>query len=98
MGTMKNTHPFPCLEWADALAALHPDDLSAVEQMELGAHLAICPACFQVRAGYLAMASHIEQLPSVSPLADLPEQFAREWAEYEGIPTKPGPVSERALA
>lgn len=95
---MKNTHPFPCPEWADALAALHPDDLSAVEQMELEAHLATCPACLQVRAGYRAMASRIERLPSVRPLAELPEQFVREWAAYESIPTKPGPAPERAAA
>lgn len=96
METMKNTYPFPCPEWADALAALHPDDLSAVQQMELEAHLATCPACSQVRAGYRAMASRIERLPSVRPLAELPEQFMREWAAYESIPTKPGPVPERA--
>jgi hypothetical protein len=95
---MRNTHPFPCPEWADALAALHADDLSAAEQVELEAHLAVCPACAQVRAGYLAMASKIECLPSVRPLAGLPERVTRERGTCEGIPTKPGPVlAERSL-
>ncbi len=95
---MKQRHSSHCPRWAPYLAALHPADLSPEEQRGLAAHLAICPACAEARADYLAMAARIERLPSVRPLAALPAQLARAWAERERIPTKPGTVSERALA
>jgi hypothetical protein len=95
---MKQTYPFPCPEWADTLAALHPADLSATEQRELEEHLATCAACAQVRAGYLTMAAQIERLPPVKPLAALPTQVMRERGGYERVPTKPGRVPERTAA
>jgi anti-sigma factor RsiW len=49
---MNDLNPTPCSMWEVKLAALHPDDLSPLEQKALKAHLASCPACEAVLADY----------------------------------------------
>lgn len=52
---MNRLNPTPCPMWEEKLAALHPDDLSPVEQKALKEHIASCPACEAVLADYYRM-------------------------------------------
>ncbi len=64
----------PCAEWAEKLAALHPSDLTAVEQDELSTHLASCNACAQVYEDYRHLASLVRDLTAAgAPSGRLPE-------------------------
>ena len=61
-----------CAEWAEKLAATHPDDLSPSERVALERHVASCPACAAVRTEYQAIDALILDFPGVKPLPDLP--------------------------
>ena len=67
-------HPMytPCAQWAEKLAATHPDDLSPSDRAALDMHIASCPACATVRAEYQAIDALILDLPGVEPMPDLP--------------------------
>ena len=71
MSLMKNairTMPVPCSEWAEKLAATHPDDLSLSERATLEQHMTTCAACAAVHDEYRSMDAHILELPAVAPL------------------------------
>ncbi len=59
--------PEPCPQWAEKLAARHPDDLSFADRLALTEHLATCSACTATLAAYQSVADRIRSLPPVSP-------------------------------
>jgi DNA-binding CsgD family transcriptional regulator len=67
-------HPMytPCAEWAEKLAATHPDDLSPSDRAALDMHVASCPTCATVRAEYQAIDMLILDSSGIEPLPDLP--------------------------
>src|SRR5258706_11645625 len=86
----------PCAEWAEKLAALHPDDLTSAEHDALGVHLASCSGCAHVYRDYQHLASLVRDLVAseVSPdlLPGLPELPAeQEETNIRSIPaSQPG--------
>ncbi len=64
---MKHWQPTPCPQWAEKIAARHPDDLSPFERMALREHLLSCPACASTYAAYASMEAGIRSLPPVQP-------------------------------
>ncbi|MEO8973987.1 MAG: PQQ-binding-like beta-propeller repeat protein [Ktedonobacteraceae bacterium] len=104
MSFMKNVDsvmPVPCSEWAEKLAATHPDDLSLSERAALNQHLATCAACAAVRDEYRSMDACILELPAVTPLSkymvqsERLEEAAKERDETFSVTNKPGPVQSR---
>mgnify|MGYP001247401726 CR=1 FL=1 len=75
---MNKTTVKPCAEWADRLAARHPDDLSPADAAALRQHLQTCTACASVYRSYALMESAIRALPVGEPLAALPQQSLLE--------------------
>ncbi len=75
---MKHTSVKPCAEWADKLAARHPDDLSAAEAAALRQHVQTCVACASVSRSYALMESAIRAMPVGAPPAALPEEILVE--------------------
>jgi photosystem II stability/assembly factor-like uncharacterized protein len=71
------SHPLPkaCPEWAEALAAIHPDDLSPARRAALNAHLATCHTCSAVRADYERLERAIQQVPTSRPLPAFPTRL-----------------------
>lgn len=61
----------PCSEWAEKLAALHPDDLAPTEQDTLSAHLASCSGCAQTYRDYHHLANLVRDLSNAEIPADL---------------------------
>ncbi len=57
----------PCPEWADKLAAMHPDDLTSSDHAELDEHIASCEACAAAYDDYRAMSALIRDLPAPEP-------------------------------
>ncbi|MGB8347527.1 MAG: PQQ-binding-like beta-propeller repeat protein [Ktedonobacteraceae bacterium] len=94
-----DTRSIPCAEWAEKLAALHPDDLTPAEQDELRSHLAVCSDCAQVYRDYHYLASMVcdlaasEATPDLLPeLPELPN--VQEEAAMRDIPVfQPGITS-----
>jgi len=78
----------PCADWADSLAARHPDDLAPDEQAALQAHLVNCPNCAAVYAAWQAVDAHILRLPAVQPT---PQQIAR----INALVADPAPSTSR---
>ena len=64
---MKHWQPTPCPQWAEKIAARHPDDLSPYERLALREHLLSCPACASTYAAYASMEAGIRNLPPVQP-------------------------------
>ena len=75
---MNKTTVKPCSEWADKLAARHPDDLSPADAAALKQHLQTCAACASAYRSYALMESAIRALPVGEPLAALPQQSLLE--------------------
>ncbi len=61
----------PCAAWAEKLAAVHPEDLSPSERVELEAHVAKCSACATVRDEYRLMDARIRDFPAPQFLLNL---------------------------
>lgn len=91
---MNKTTVKPCREWADKLAARHPDDLSPADAAALKQHLQTCDACASVYRSYALMESAIRALPIGEPVAELPQQSLLEESARERI--APAPASEHA--
>jgi hypothetical protein len=81
---MKPSQPLPCREWAERLAAAHPDDLAPAERAALEAHVASCQACLGARANYHLMDTLIRGLPAPAPLPAIPPRLAQLWADEDG--------------
>jgi hypothetical protein len=64
-----------CPQWAEKLSAIHRDDLSFAECMELRNHLETCVRCQSVKAEYRALDALITGLPPVAPLAEMPARL-----------------------
>lgn len=78
------THlPQPCPEWAEKLNAIHRDDLSFADRLELRAHLESCSRCQAVKADYRALDALITDLPPVEPLPNLPARLQELIGVYE---------------
>lgn len=75
---MNKTTVKPCREWANKLAARHPDDLSPADAAALKQHLQTCIACASVSHSYALMESAIRALPIGEPVAALPQQSLLE--------------------
>src|SRR5438874_642295 len=58
----------PCTEWAEKLAARHPEDILPTDRIALNHHIASCEACAAVHAAYRAMEINIRALPTTSLL------------------------------
>ena len=71
---MKETTVSPCAQWATKLAARHAHDLTPAERIELNQHLSTCVACASIARAYSAMELHIRSLPTIAPLANLPQE------------------------
>lgn len=71
----------PCDEWAEHLAAHHPDDLAPDVRAARDAHLKECESCRTVYAGYMHVAQLVEQLPDFSLPAGLPPKLLEEWGQ-----------------
>src|SRR5438874_1799739 len=67
----------PCTEWAEKLAARHPEDISPTDRIALKNHIASCEACAAVLAAYRAMEIHIHELPTTS-LPSFPYEKLRQ--------------------
>ena len=65
----------PCPEWAEKLAATHPDDLSLSEREALEMHVSSCSACTIVRAQYQKLATLLRDLPADDPPPVLPPKL-----------------------
>lgn len=75
---MNNQRLMPCTEWAERLAARHPEDISPTDHMALNDHVASCEACAAVHAAYCAMEINVRALPTAS-LPGLPyDRLRRE--------------------
>lgn len=68
---MKEPISKPCINWAEKLAATHPDDLSSDERGELDGHLAKCSVCATVYAEYHLIDALIRAYPSRGGLPGL---------------------------
>ena len=75
---MNKTTVKPCREWADRLAARHPDDLSPTDAAALKQHLQTCAACASVYRSYALMESAIRALPVGESVNALPQQSLLE--------------------
>jgi BACON domain-containing protein/HYDIN/CFA65/VesB family protein len=64
---MKLARSTPCVQWAEKLAARHPDDLSRSERIALQEHLLSCPACASTAAFYTRMETGLRNLPLIEP-------------------------------
>ena len=91
---MNNVPLTPCLEWAEKLAGIHPDDLSPCEREALNAHIASCSACTLVRSQYEKVATLIRNLPAEDVSTDLPPELLRLWEEETELPE----LKKRAVA
>ncbi len=67
----------PCTEWAEKLAARHPEDISPTDRIALNNHIASCEACAAVHAAYRAMEINVRALPTTS-LPDFPYERLRQ--------------------
>src|SRR5436309_2190110 len=79
---MKDEILMPCIEWAEKLAARHPEDISPSDRIALNKHIATCKACAAVHAAYHAMEISVRALPATS-LPDFP---------YERLQRKDKPI------
>src|SRR5690348_15545199 len=61
-----NKRLMPCTEWAERLAARHPEDISPTDRIALNAHIASCEACAAVYAAYRGMEINVCTLPTTS--------------------------------
>lgn len=78
------THlPQACPEWAEKLNAIHHDDLSFADRLELRAHLETCSRCQEIKAEYRALDALITNLPPVEPLPNLPARLQELTGVYE---------------
>jgi outer membrane protein assembly factor BamB len=64
-----------CPAWVEKLSAIHHDDLSFEERLEMRKHLENCANCQTVRAEYRAMDALITNLPPVVPLDAMPTRL-----------------------
>lgn len=78
---MKPTKVRPCDEWAESLAAHHPNDLPPDVRAALNAHLRECEACQTVYASYQQVARLVGQVPDFSLPAGLPPKLLEEWEQ-----------------
>lgn len=79
-----NKHiPNPCADWAEKIAATHPNDLSAFEQKALKRHVESCSACASTLANYLMMDVQLRGSFKIEPLPGLPPQLLQIWKEQE---------------
>jgi hypothetical protein len=78
---MKQSKGRPCDEWAERLAAHHPDDLAPDVRAALNTHLKECESCRAVYFGYQHVAQLVEQLPDFSLPAGLPPKLLEEWGK-----------------
>jgi hypothetical protein len=67
----------PCTEWAEKLAARHPEDISPTDRIALNNHIASCEACAATHAAYRVMEINIRALPTTS-LPGLPYERLRQ--------------------
>jgi hypothetical protein len=74
---MIKSNPTPCTDWAQKLAARHPDDLSPSDRIALKEHLALCRACSEVHSAYQTMEAGIRSLLISKPTPVLSYQLAQ---------------------
>jgi hypothetical protein len=63
---MNNKRLMPCTEWAERLAARHPEDISPTDRIALNDHIASCEACAAVHTAYGALEINVRALPTTS--------------------------------
>jgi len=80
----------PCDEWAEKLAATHPDDLSLAEQYALNMHIASCVACAAVQAEYQAMRAFIHDVPAPDSPSGFPLRLLQLQVSQEGYDSSCG--------
>lgn len=66
---------FPCPEWTERLAAMHPADLSQSDYVALQQHVRGCSACAIVYAQYRALGSLIRALPASDLSSAIPPRI-----------------------
>ncbi len=66
---------FPCPEWAERLAAMHPEDLSQSDYVALQQHLRQCSACATVYTQYQMLGSLVRELPASDPPSEIPPRL-----------------------
>jgi pimeloyl-ACP methyl ester carboxylesterase len=69
--------PTPCPEWADALAARVPEDLSSSQREALARHLASCQRCAQASTDYDALTERVRAATREDRFLGLTHQLAR---------------------
>lgn len=69
--------PPPCPEWADALAARVPEDLSPSQREALARHLASCQRCAQASTDYDALTERVRAATREDRFLGLTHQLAR---------------------
>ena len=74
---MKDEILMPCTEWAEKLAARHPEDISPSDRTALNNHIASCKACAAVYTAYRTMEINVRALPTTS-LPGLPYDRLRQ--------------------
>lgn len=84
----------PCAEWAEKLAALHPDDLTSTEQDELKTHLASCRNCAEIDQDYRRLASLVRDLATTGVAPELLPGLPELPNEREETTTWSAPVSQ----
>jgi hypothetical protein len=78
---MNNNRLMPCTQWAEKLAARHPEDISPTDRIALNDHIASCEACSAVYAAYGAMEINVRALPTTS-LPGLPYDRLRRQEKF----------------
>lgn len=78
---MNNKRLMPCTQWAEKLAARHPEDISPTDRIALNDHIASCEACSAVYAAYGAMEINVRALPTTS-LPGLPYDRLRRQEKF----------------
>lgn len=73
---MKNEWVFPCAEWAEKLAAMHPGDLPQADYVALEKHLFTCGACSAVRSQYQDLETLIRDLPADDMPGGIPPRLS----------------------
>ena len=64
---MSDSRLLPCEEWAEKLAALHPDDLLPAEREDLRKHMSTCERCVAAFTDYRRMDSLIRRSLIIDP-------------------------------
>jgi pimeloyl-ACP methyl ester carboxylesterase len=79
--------PTPCPEWADALAARAPEDLSASQREALARHLASCPRCAQASRDYDMLTARVRAATQQDRFLALNHQLGRLRTDMRNLRT-----------